>query len=230
MSQAYPPTPTRRRDTRMAIAVVLVVATVAAYVSYRHGYDLVRSHGEDTLSAGGYPLTVEGLVYAASMVILRANRAGVRPPRMAWFALWVGIIATGATNLAHGIAHGPVGMLVAVWPAVALVLSFEMLMRMFRADADDTAPVDQVPTTTTTTAPAPDTDQEPGGMSRPVTRIDANRSSIDHRYVTGLALYQRSVTSGNPMSQRALAAAIGMRNTSLARRIIHEYKASEVAA
>jgi hypothetical protein len=38
-----------------------------------------------------------------------------------------------AANLAHGLGHGPVGVLVSAWPAVALVGSFELLMLLIRS-------------------------------------------------------------------------------------------------
>jgi hypothetical protein len=43
-------------------------------------------------------------------------------------SLAAGIVATIDANLAHGLGHGPVGVLVSAWPAVALVGSSELLM------------------------------------------------------------------------------------------------------
>jgi hypothetical protein len=80
------------------------------------------------------PLTVDGLIWAASMVILDANR-GHRPvPGLAKWSLGVGIVATIGTNLAHGVGHGAVGALVSAWPAVALVGSYELLMALIRTE------------------------------------------------------------------------------------------------
>ena len=47
---------------------VLGVAAVAAVASYEHAYDLVRMHGESGWTAHMVPLTVDGLIYASSMV------------------------------------------------------------------------------------------------------------------------------------------------------------------
>jgi hypothetical protein len=44
----------------------------------------------------------------------------------------LGIAATIAANVAHGLGHGPVGVAVAAWPAVALVGSYELLMMVIR--------------------------------------------------------------------------------------------------
>ena len=45
----------------------------------------------------------------------------------------LGIAATLAANVAHGLGEGPVGAVVGAWPAVALVGSYELLMMIIRA-------------------------------------------------------------------------------------------------
>ncbi|MCW2946572.1 MAG: hypothetical protein JWR24_3289, partial [Actinoallomurus sp.] len=113
---------------------VIGVAGVAAIISYRHAYELVRSHGESGATARLVPLTVDGLIWAASMVILDANRRTRRVPRLAGWSLGVGIMATVGANLAHGLGHGPLGALVSAWPALALVGSYELLMTLIKAE------------------------------------------------------------------------------------------------
>jgi hypothetical protein len=62
---------------------VITVASVAAIISYQHAYELVSTHGEHGLSARLLPYTVDGLIWAASM--LDASRRGLRvPPLAAW--------------------------------------------------------------------------------------------------------------------------------------------------
>jgi hypothetical protein len=111
---------------------VLAVAIIAAIISYRHAYELVRSHGESGATARLVPFTVDGLIWAASMVILDANRRNRPVPPLAAWSLGVGIIATIGANLAHGLDHGPIGALVSAWPAVALVGSYELCMLVIR--------------------------------------------------------------------------------------------------
>jgi hypothetical protein len=79
------------------------------------------------------PLTVDGLVYASSMVMLDAARRMTPVPALARWLLGLGITATLAANVAHGLGHGPVGGAVAAWPAVALVGSYELLMMVIRS-------------------------------------------------------------------------------------------------
>ena len=111
---------------------VLGVAAVAAVASYEHAYDLVRAHGESGWTARMVPLTVDGLIYASSMVMLDSARRKIPVPALARWLLGLGIAATLAANVAHGLGHGPVGAAVAAWPAVALVGSCELLMMVIR--------------------------------------------------------------------------------------------------
>ena len=119
---------------------VLMVAGVAAVISYQHAYELVTTHGETGFTARLLPFTVDGLIWAASMVALDASRRNHQVPCLALWSLAAGIVATIGANLAHGLGHGPVGALVSAWPALALVGSFELLMLLIRkhhqADAD----------------------------------------------------------------------------------------------
>ncbi|MBR8742494.1 hypothetical protein DSY14_12275 [Nocardiopsis sp. MG754419] len=115
--------------------VVCCVALIAAVVSYRHAYAVVTEYGESGITAIMIPLTIDGLVYAASMVILHSARVGIKAPWLAWLLLWVGITATLAANIAHGWQNGVVGSIVAAWPAVALVGCYEMLMWLVRSNA-----------------------------------------------------------------------------------------------
>lgn len=124
------------------IGAVSVVALVAGFVSYRHALQVVTVHGETGVIAKAYPLTIDGLIYAASMVLLNAARRGIERPPLAYVALGLGIAATLAANVAAGLAFGPVGALVAAWPAPALVISYELLMLVIRSSA---APVPGVP-------------------------------------------------------------------------------------
>lgn len=111
---------------------MVAVAGVAAIISYQHAYELITSHGETGITAHLLPFTVDGLIWAASMVVLDASRRHHPVPPLAKWSLAVGIVATIGANLAHGLSQGPVGALVSAWPALALVGSFELLMVLIR--------------------------------------------------------------------------------------------------
>ncbi|TDD69413.1 DUF2637 domain-containing protein [Actinomadura darangshiensis] len=114
---------------------MVAVAAVAAVISYRHAYELVHSHGESGPTARLVPFTVDGLIWAASMVILDASRRKQAAPPLAKWSLAVGIVATVGANVAHGASHGALGAIVSAWPALALVGSFELLMTLTRSAA-----------------------------------------------------------------------------------------------
>jgi hypothetical protein len=126
------------RAIRVSTAVaVLAVAGVAAYVSYWHAYAVVCAHGESGITARLEPATIDGLVYASSMVNLYAARHRLPIPALARWLLALGIIATLAANMAQGWSHGPVGAVIAAWPAVSLVGSYELLVWIIRTAAGD---------------------------------------------------------------------------------------------
>ena len=121
---------------------VVGVAAVAAVASYEHAYALVRAHGETGRIGRLVPLTVDGLIYASSMVLLDAARRQARVPALARWLPGLGIAATLAANVARGLGHGPAGAVVAAWSAVALVGSYELFMTIIRGtrQPDDRAP------------------------------------------------------------------------------------------
>jgi hypothetical protein len=124
------------RAIRVSTAVaVLAVAGVAAYVSYWHAYAVVCAHGEAGVTARLEPATIDGLVYASSMVSLYAARHRLPVPALARWLLALGIVATLAANMAQGWSHGPVGAVIAAWPAVSLVGSYELLVWIIRTAA-----------------------------------------------------------------------------------------------
>ena len=53
---------------------VVGVAAVAAVTSYEHAYALMRAHGEAGWTGRLVPVTVDGLIYASSMVMLDSAR------------------------------------------------------------------------------------------------------------------------------------------------------------
>ena len=60
-------------------------------VSYSHIYGLGRAHGRDGTPARLLPPSVNGLILAASLVLLHEARNGRDAPRLARFMLWLGI-------------------------------------------------------------------------------------------------------------------------------------------
>ena len=117
-----PPSSGIDRAIRLSTAAaVLAAAGIAGYVSYGHAYAVVRAHGETGITARLEPATIDGLVYASSMVVLYAARHRVPVPSLGRWLLALGIAATLTANMAQGWSHGLAGAVVAAWPAVSLV-------------------------------------------------------------------------------------------------------------
>ena len=218
-------------------AAVLTVAAIAAYVSYWHAYAVVRAHGEAGITARLEPATIDGLVYASSMVVLYAARHRVAAPSLARWLLGVGIAATLTANMAQGWAHGPVGAVVAAWPAVSLVGSYELLVWLIRTSgavecgpsaehlchgAACSAAVRPFPTSAVDGEHPGGSGLGTSGSTRPPAGQVAEQSAIPSRgqrddEVPGasavndaaVAAYRLSVQAGNPLSERRLAQMFG---------------------
>jgi hypothetical protein len=118
----------------MTTAAAVATVAAVAVIGYQHAYELVSTHGETGVTARLLPFTVDGLILAASMLILDANRRSHPVPWLARWCLGAGITATTGANLAHGLGHGLIGALVSAWPALALAGSFELLMTLIRTE------------------------------------------------------------------------------------------------
>jgi len=95
------------------VAAVVVVALVAAVVSYSHMQEVAHRAGEAWRSYL-VPLSVDGLVVAASMMLLTRRRAGLPGGWLAWPALLAGVGASLAANMAAAEAT-VTARLVAAW-------------------------------------------------------------------------------------------------------------------
>jgi hypothetical protein len=137
---------------------------------------------------------VDGLIYCASLVLLDSARRGVRPPVIARWLLAAGIGATLFANVAAGLSWGLLGAVVAAWPALALVGSYELLMALVRGQAaakpEDAHPATAVP-------------PWPGWQA-----------SAEEAAKAALAA---SIAAGNPLSQRQVADRFGMTRPAAAR-------------
>jgi phage/plasmid primase-like uncharacterized protein len=121
-----------RLGRALTTAAVLLVAAIAAVVSYIHIEHLAVTHGQTAVAAMLLPLSIDGTVVASSMVMLRAARAGVAAPWLARFGLALSVAATLAANLGYGAAHGLAGALMSGWPAAAFIICAEMAIGMVR--------------------------------------------------------------------------------------------------
>jgi Protein of unknown function (DUF2637) len=196
-------------------AAVLAVAGIAAYVSYWHAYEVIHAHGESSATARLEPATIDGLVYASSMVIMYAARHRLAVPSLARWLLALGIVATLAANVAHGWADGPIGAVVAAWPAASLVGSYELLLWLVRTAANG-APAyepiaDQMTVQLTAGAGPVSESVDQGTDGAMVTAAVESCSQVNEQEMNdkATAAYRASLENGKPLSERKLAAMFG---------------------
>ncbi|MBB4930667.1 hypothetical protein F4561_001487 [Lipingzhangella halophila] len=116
------------------IATVCLLAAIAAVVSYAHMFELALRHGEPAWRAGLFPLSVDGMIVAASLSLLSDARQGRRGGTLPWTLLIVGSAASLAANVA--VAEPTVwSRVIHAWPSFALMGAYELLMRHFRVAA-----------------------------------------------------------------------------------------------
>jgi hypothetical protein len=124
---------------RTTIACVGMLALIAGTVSYLHMHLLVELHGQPGWVAALTPLSVDGMIVAASTTLLAEPRSGTRGSKLPWALLVVGSLASLAANVAVA-EPTATGRVIAVWPSFALIASYELLMRQVRRAAERTAP------------------------------------------------------------------------------------------
>jgi Protein of unknown function (DUF2637) len=128
---------------RLMAGAVLVVAAIAAVVSYIHIQTLALTHGQGHLAAMLLPISVDGMISAASLALLYAARAGIPSPWLGRLMLGLGVAATVAANAVEGASGGVVGVMVSAWPAIAFIGGIELLVwtaRTARLSAPEDAP------------------------------------------------------------------------------------------
>jgi hypothetical protein len=175
----------------LTAAAVLVVASIAAVVSFIHIYALARSHGQDHLAAALIPVSLDGTVAAASLVLLWSARRGLHAPGLAQFMLALSVGCTLAANVGYGARYGVTGALISGWPAAGFVGAVEMLLGMVRrARPEDPA-------------------GEPEAVVPPMVAGNVEEAAR--------AAYIASVAASNPISQRQLMARFKLSRAAAAR-------------
>ncbi|WP_084010611.1 DUF2637 domain-containing protein [Pseudofrankia sp. DC12] len=113
------------------VAAVVTVALIAGIVSYRHMAGVAREHGEDHTTAAIMPISVDGLIVAASLTLLADSRAGRRRSPLPYALLTLASAASIAANVMHA-QPDLAARVIAAWPSAALIGSYELLMSQIR--------------------------------------------------------------------------------------------------
>ena len=113
------------------IGCVALLALVAGTVSYLHMHLLVELHGQPGWVGALTPLSVDGMIVAASTTLLADSRSGGRGGFLPWALLVAGSAASLAANVAVA-EPTATGRIIAAWPSFSLIAAYELLMRQVR--------------------------------------------------------------------------------------------------
>jgi len=195
----------------VTVAAVLLVAAVAAIVSFAHMWTVADRAGEQW-RAWLLPLSVDGLVVAASMALLTRRRAGLPGGRLAWCALLGGVGASLAANIAAA-EPTATARVVAAWPALAFAVAFELLLQQRREPVVD--PVDE-PVGEDRPGIDPVVDV-PGEVDEPAVEPAVKSDPVAARIAE---LVSAAHTEGRPVGRRTVARELG----------VTEYRAGQLLA
>jgi hypothetical protein len=120
---------------RTTMSCVGMLALIAGTVSYLHMHLLVELHGQPGWVAALTPLSVDGMIVAASTTLLADSRSGRRGGSLPWALLAAGSVASLAANVAVA-EPTATGRVIAAWPSFALIASYELLMGQVRRAAE----------------------------------------------------------------------------------------------
>ena len=195
----------------VTVGAVLLVAAVAAIVSFAHMWTVADRAGEQW-RAWLLPLSVDGLVVAASMALLTRRRTGLPGGRLAWGALLGGVGASLAANIAAA-EPTATARVVAAWPALAFAVAFELLLQQRRVPAVE--PVDEpVGEDRPGTDPVVDV---PGEVDEPAVEPAVEVDPVAARIAQ---LVSAAHTEGRPVGRRTVARELG----------VTEYRAGQLLA
>jgi hypothetical protein len=111
-----------------SLAGTVAVTAIAAVGSYDHQRELALMAGQTPLLATLLPLSVDGMLLVATLAL----NDGRRSRWSAWLAFLVGVVASLAANVIVA-APDAISRVVSGWPAVALLLTVEVLARSGKA-------------------------------------------------------------------------------------------------
>lgn len=114
------------RSLHLQCACTLLVATGAAYVSYRHGHEFALRFGADDTTARLWPLIVDGLLMMATIELWKTSHQHRAAGQWkAWLSFALGIALSLCANIASAPELNPLTIAVAALSRVKKVAQFD---------------------------------------------------------------------------------------------------------
>lgn len=226
----------RRWELRTVIGVALLatltVVGIAAAISYSHMQDWATKNHEPDWRAALFPVSVDGAILAASMIIY----ADSRTKRTDWLAYMIALGGMGMTvfaNIGHDWVDQKAAWIIAGWPPIAMAALVELLFRFVRrlrerADREQGRAARPVVLTTSTAKPKPPAEAKPP--------VDDGRPSwmpADATIGDAMAAYLRHVSAevtGADLHRLVAVPYFGAtKDTGRGRQIVRDFKAALAA-
>jgi hypothetical protein len=227
----------RRWELRLVIGVALLatltVVGIAAAISYSHMQDWATKNHEPDWRAALFPISVDGAILAASMIIYADSRTKKTDP-LAYLIALGGMGMTVFANIGHDWIDYKAAWIIAGWPPVAMAALVELLFRFVRrlrerADREQTR-VAARPVTLT----APTAKPKPAAEAKPLV-VDGRPDWMPADATIGdaMAAYLRHVSAdvtGADLHRLVAVPYFGAtKDTGRGRQIVRDFKAALAA-
>lgn len=175
--------------------MVIANAVFAAFASYQHIEHLTLKYGQPLSIARLMPASIDGVILAASLIMLYLSRRKITIPFRVRAVLWSGVILTLGANAIEGLPFGVIGIVLSTLSGASFVVLVEILMWFVHETRRDKS--------VTPLAGLAGGDEEQQGEA-----VIPNVPS--DRYEAARVALEATIQAGNPFSQRQMMARFGL--------------------
>lgn len=222
----------------VALLATLAVVGIAAAISYSHMQDWASKNNEPDWRATLFPISVDGAILAASMIIYADSRTKRSDP-LAYLIAVAGMGMTVFANIGHDWVDQKAAWIIAGWPPIAMAALVELLFRFvrrLRERADREMAKVARPTTPQATTTAAKPKPKPVELTAPSVPNDGRPDWMPAGATIGdaMAAYLRHVdadVTGADLHRLVAAPYFGAeKDTGRGRQVVREFKAAQAAA
>lgn len=238
-----------KKEIKVAIAIAVVAVTAVAISSaaqsFGHMYDWARLNAEPHWRALLFPISVDWMMVAATVVLYVDHRLDRAPHKLAYFLLGAGVFVSVSANVLHDWQAIFAQKWISGWGPLALFGSFHLIMQFIRSLAGmatvvpDAAPVPAVSTIAVCVWRVPSQRVVPGPAKKtaapkskpsPKTPVDSGPDSgpevdeVSMRKARHLDEKYRAENGGKPITRDALKAGLAPCGTTKATTLLAALK------
>lgn len=120
-------------NAQARIALTTVVCAASFFVSASHIVDVARHAGNDAVTSAMYPVCIDAVILVSALYLVAST--GVNKIAKLWATLgrYFGFSATVFANMAHSGWTNPSDVIINLIPAVALIITMELVVYGFKA-------------------------------------------------------------------------------------------------